>query len=138
MPGTLLPVSLAIQSLCLLASIALALIPLRQNELPLWRRLGLGRLRKRLTRRLRRAEPLAHDETVRTARRNIWWHVALTGALMIQGFGALADGPVWRWALGVVSAIPALAWLAGSLVQRQKMALIVSRHGPDARPRWLT
>lgn len=121
------------QLACLVVSVALWALPIRLNELTWWGAIGLGSMRKRLTGRLRKPEPYDREQTAQIARRNIVWHIVMTSALLIQAIAASNYAASWRWWAGLLSAVPAVAWLIGSLVQRHKLALVTQRVAPKGR-----
>ncbi len=121
--------NLAIEFITIGLTVVLLVLPARRTELALWRRWRLPGLRKRLTRRLRLDEPLRSDRTGQIARRNLRWHIALTVVMLTQTFAGLVSENLLRQAVGAVLALPVLAWFAGSLVQRHKLAILATRKG---------
>ena len=113
-----------IQLLCFAATVAILSIPRQRGETELWRRLGMGRLRKALSKRLRTPQPLAGGKTERIAVRNIRWHLLLTFALLVQTLLATTSQSLALRVVAILYALPAGGWLAGSIVQRQKIALL--------------
>lgn len=117
-------ISASLQSLCVLATLAILLFPVHTGELRLWRRFGIGRLRRLLTKRLRRSQPYSTEHTETIARSNIRWHLVLTCALLIQTLlAAMSQLPMFHM-VGIFFSVPVVAWLLGSIVQRHKIALI--------------
>jgi Na+/H+ antiporter NhaD/arsenite permease-like protein len=110
---------------------ALANLPLlwmrpSHGEQRLWRRLGVQRLRRSIT---RRRDPKQRDRagaTIETARTNIRWHVVL-GLV----FAALVLHPQLRtWPLRVFRyalLTGCIAYFVGSVVQRQKIVIASNR-----------
>jgi len=102
----------------------LLLVPPARVELRLWRRLRVQSLRRWLTRKRRVDEPLEPQITRRIARRNLLWHLVLTGLFASQLLAAAhSEGRWWR-PLAAPLIVPCIAYFAGSLVQRQKLALL--------------
>lgn len=72
-------------------------------------------------------EPYHRELTVQIARRNLFWHILLTGLFVTQiAWGLVSEGAWWR-PLTVPLVIPCIGYFAGSLVQRQKMAIVYLR-----------
>ncbi len=114
----------AAAALLTLATAVLLLLPVTRRELRLWHRLRTGALRRRLTGRARVPEPLDPLETPRRARRNLLWHLVMTGLFAGQlAVSISAHGRWWR-PLALPLVVPCLAYFAGSLVQRQKIAVL--------------
>lgn len=115
------------------ATIMLLAVPVTHAERRLWHALGVDSLRRRITRRRNVAEPYHEQLTVRIARRNLWWHLLLTGLFTSQiAWAWAAQGSWWR-PLAVPLVIFCIAYLAGSLVQRQKIAIVQQRRRRSAR-----
>jgi hypothetical protein len=65
--------------------------------------------------------------TARIARRNLLWHLFLPyylGYLMLQ---ALWNSKLWFRSLSAILVLPSAAYLAGSIVQRHKIAILTLR-----------
>jgi len=69
-------------------------------------------------------EPLHPQLTVRFARRNLVWHLVLTGLFSSQVAWALVSEGRWWRPLTVPLVIFCIGYFAGSLVQRQKIAIV--------------
>ena len=101
----------------------LLFVPVSRWELRVWRGLRVRRLRRWLTRTRRVNEPLHPETTVRIAVRNLQWHLLLTALFCWQlAVAAMLESAWWR-PLALVLVVPCAAYLAGSLVQRQKIAV---------------
>ena len=110
--------------LCAALNAAAWLLPPFQAELRLWRRLNLQGLRRRLSKRRRVDQPLS-AHTVAIARRNIAWHVAMSLVMAILALQALQSRVIVFRCFALFAVVPCIAWLVGSAVQRQKIAVIV-------------
>ena len=110
-------------------TILLVVIPVGRWELRVWHRLRVAQFRRWLTRSRHVREPLHPDRTVRIARRNLQWHIVLTALFSFQlGVAAAAKDAWWR-PLALLLVVPCVAYMLGSLVQRQKVAIIGLRTG---------
>lgn len=105
-----------------LANLPLLWLPPRRGERRWWRRSGLRRVRRWVTRRRDPGHRHHDGATVAVARRNIIWHSVL-GAV----FAMLTQHPWLRagWPRHLRYALVAAcaAYLLGSLVQRQKIVI---------------
>lgn len=108
-------------------TLALLAVPTRPAELALWRRLRTQSVRRWLTRRRHVTEPLNPVSTPQVARKNLLWHLVLTSLFSSQL--AIAVGAVGAWwrPLAALLVLPSVAYFVGSLVQRQKLAVLHSR-----------
>jgi hypothetical protein len=121
---------LMFQALALVATIALVTMPIRPEELRFWHLLRIQQARKWITRRRKLIQPLAPDRTVKIARDNLRWHLILAFLFCgLTGRAVVADNILLRL-LGSLLLIPSIAYLAGSLVQRQKIAILSCRAKP--------
>ena len=111
----------------------LTVLPARQWELRIWRWLGVTPVRHWLTRRHREADPLDLRSVSRIARRNLQWHLALTGLFSVELAVAAGTPHAWWRPLALLLLLPCIAYMLGSVVQRQKIAIIQAR---DRRSRY--
>lgn len=112
-------------SVCLFAgTIGLLTVPITHRELKLWRSLRISSLRRWVSQREPANEPLDSQRTVRIARRNLVWHLILTGLFCFQiGWAVASPGRWWR-PLTTPLVVFCIGYFAGSLVQRQKVAIV--------------
>ena len=116
-----------LQALALVGTIALLTMPIRPGELRFWHLLRIQQARRWITRRRKVIQPLVPDKTVKIARDNLRWHLILTFLFCgLTGRAVMADNILLRL-LGSLLLIPSIAYLAGSLVQRQKIAILRCR-----------
>jgi hypothetical protein len=108
-------------------TIALLAVPTTPAELALWRRLRTQSVRRWLTRRRSLSEPLNTVSTPQVARKNLLWHLVLTALFSTQLAIAAASPGAWWRPLAALMVLPSLAYFVGSLVQRQKVAILHSR-----------
>ncbi len=109
------------------------LVPTAGSEHRIWHRLKVARVRRWLTRRRSVSEPYQAEATMRIARRNLWWHLVMT-ALFTSQLAIAAGSPRAWWRPGaLILIVPCLAYLLGSVVQRQKIAIIRSREAIGGR-----
>jgi len=120
-------VCLILSALLIAATIALLATRVMPVELDLWRFLRIRSLRRWITKRRGVHEPLEEERTVQIARKNIVWHLVLTVVFFTQIASALVSEGSWWRPLAVILVIPCLAYFVGSLVQRQKIAIIETR-----------
>jgi hypothetical protein len=120
----LLVVCLILLGFLAASTLALAAIPVVPGELELWRVLRIQVVRRWITKRRRVNQPLHNVSTMDIARTNLRWHLILTFLF----FGLLARGlwagSEWWSALAGLLIVPSLAYFVGSLVQRQKIAIL--------------
>ena len=96
----------------------------------MWRRLNTRRWRHWVTeKRTERRPPETHtpEDIARSSRRNILWHGILTAvfaSLMVQ---ASLTRMLALQGMALLLAVPSVAYLAGSLIQRQKLAIVEDR-----------
>lgn len=119
----LLLVTLIIAALCTLLNIPLLVVPPSRREAMLWRRLQLQKVRRWLTRRRHVNQPLS-PQTATIARQNILWHLILSAVMCGVMIQALQTDALLYKLFGALSVLPCVAWLLGSLVQRQKIVLL--------------
>lgn len=116
-----------------LANVALIYVPVFSRELLLWRQLNVNRWRHWITWWRDPGEPLEMRRTMQIARGNLLWHLFLTALFGLMTLWALIDSEVWLRSLSTMLILPAAAYLAASIVQRQKFAIVtlrgVGRHG---------
>lgn len=130
-PMTLvLAASAWLSAFLVVVTIALLAVPTTPAELALWRRLRTARVRRWLTRRRHLSEPLDAETTPQVARKNLRWHLALTTLFSAQLAIAAASERAWWRPLALLLVLPSIAYFAGSLVQRQKVAILRSRRDP--------
>jgi hypothetical protein len=126
--AVLIVASLLVQAICLCAHLPIYFQPVLHAELSIWRQLRLAKLRKYLTKRLRKPESLDPAQTLRKAKRNIVWHAVMILALMPQSLSTLTSPSPFRLIMSIFLGCAAIAWLVGSLVQRQKLAILALSH----------
>ena len=119
-----LVVCLLIQASASLGTIALLTFRVVPGELQLWQFLRIQELRKWITRRRKVNQPLVPVTTLKIARDNLRWHLILT--LLFCGLVARAFTieNFWLRVLASLLVLPSIAYLGGSLVQRQKIAIL--------------
>ena len=106
------------------STLALAAIPVVPGELELWRVLRIQVIRRWITKRRRVNQPLRNVKTMEIARTNLRWHLLLTFLFFGLLARALWAGSEWWSALAGLLIVPSLAYFVGSLVQRQKIAIL--------------
>jgi hypothetical protein len=125
---------LILTSFLVAGTLALMVLPVRPGELRLWGVLQTRVLRRWITRRRNVNQPLHGVRTLVIAKTNLWWHLILTALFFGLIARAALDESCWWRPLAVVMAIPAVAYFLGSLMQRQKIAIIELRQGrPDGK-----
>lgn len=129
-----LGISAVTQFLCLLATLAIMFVPQVVGEDKLWRSLGTNSLRRFLTKRLKTPQRFSDGQTESIAVRNLRWHLVLTFALWVQTLLGTRSPSLAVQLLGIFYMLPAIGWLLGSIVQRQKIAVLRRLHGRHARP----
>jgi hypothetical protein len=122
--GGVLAASLGASLIFLMANICLLLLPISPTELRAWRVLRVRRLRHWITKRRVVSESLHPTATLRKARRYILWHIVLTSLFSTQLAWALAMEGVWWRPLSLPLVIFSAGYVLGSLVQRQKIAVL--------------
>lgn len=106
------------------ATCVLILAPATRIEIRVWRSLHVQSLRRYLTRGQPEKGPFDPVVTAQLARRNLFWHLALTGLFAFQLLVASVSKGSWWRPLAAPLILPCIAYFAGSLVQRQKMVLM--------------
>jgi hypothetical protein len=116
---------------CFLSAVALTaatgllvILPATRAELAIWRRLRIQSLRRRLTRTRHVDQPLEAGVTARIARRNLHWHLVLSGLFTAQLGAAIGSEGRWWRPLAAPLIVFCVAYFAGSLVQRQKLVVL--------------
>jgi hypothetical protein len=108
----------------ILLNILLLLAPLSRSELSIWRMLRVQRLRRYLTMLRKTDQPLSLKTTA-IAKKNIVWHIVMTLAIfMVTVRTYLNQSQVFSFIMIFFCTITSIAWLLGSIVQRQKLAII--------------
>lgn len=128
-----LTVCACLSAVIVLIAIALLFAPITPAELALWRRLRTQALRKWITRRRHVDEPLDRVSTPQIARRNLLWHLVLTVVFSTQLARAAASPQLWWRPLAPLFMLPSVAYFAGSIVQRQKLAVLHLRSAVTRR-----
>ncbi len=113
---------------CLTVATALMLLlPARPREVRIWHRLRVASIRRWLTRSRAADEPLDVVGTTRMAARNLRWHFVMSALFTAQlGIAVGSHGAWWR-PLALLLVVPCVAYVVGSVVQRQKIAIICAR-----------
>jgi hypothetical protein len=120
----LLTICCCLSAFFIAATVALLTLPAMRPELALWHFLRVQALRRWITKKRGMHEPLDNNRTVQTARKNLLWHLTLTFVFFTQlGIAAGSAGSWWR-PLAPVLVIPCIVYFAGSIVQRQKIAIV--------------
>lgn len=127
----LLTVSLWLSMGLFATTVGLLAAPATHAELGLWRRLRIRSLRRWISRRRNGDEPYDPKLTVQTARTNLLWHLLLTGLFSTQIAWALVSEGSWWRPLAVPLVVFCIGYFAGSLVQRQKIAIVRLRQGRE-------
>ena len=131
---TLLQFCLVLRWVVVLANLAILAIPPVRGELAIWRNLRINLLRHRLTRQRRLPAPLVPPITYRKAKASVFSHACMACALFFPiADAARLPAAWWRTLIVVFLTVCNLALLAGSFVQRQKMA-ILRLHGAVSGP----
>ena len=124
-----LAICLVVLGVAVIGTLALIAIPVTRGELLLWHLLRIQRLRRWITRTRRVKQPLHNVETLRAARTSLRWHLLLTCLFCALVARALTLDSWWLRFLASLLTIPAIAYVLGSLVQRQKIAVMKVRSG---------
>ena len=125
--SAILAACLCLDLLIGLATVILLYAPVRDRELLLWHRLNVNRWRHWITRWRDPRQPLEMHRTARIARQSLLWHLLFTvlfGSLTLQ---ALWNSELWFRSLSALLIFPSIAYLAASIVQRQKIAILTMR-----------
>jgi hypothetical protein len=110
----------------------LIVLPPTPAELRIWRRLRLSQVRHWLTRRDAARGVRSRSAIAIGARRNLAWHLVLTGLFAFQLAVGAARPEAWWRPLAVLLVAPSAAYFLGSLVQRHKIAIVRTRQGGGA------
>ena len=114
----------ALGGVALTITILLVVMPASRLELRVWHTVRVTHLRRWLTRNRQVVEPFHRETTLRIARRNLRWHLVLTALFSFQLGVASASTEAWWRPLPLLLLVPCVAYMLGSLVQRQKIAII--------------
>jgi hypothetical protein len=118
---------LILSSFFVAGTLALLVIPVRPGELRLWGVLRTRVLRRWITKRRSVNQPLQGVRTLLIARTNLRWHLILTAVFVGLIARAALDESCWWRPIAILMTIPAVAYFLGSLMQRQKIAIIELR-----------
>ncbi|GEM_PF-3311321 len=111
----------------LVLTVGLLVVPVTPSELSLWHRLRIGSVRRWITKRRNENEPLHPELTLKTAKVNLKWHIMMTGLFCMQLAWAVLSSGVWWRPLVFFVFVFSLGYFVGSVVQRQKIAILVLR-----------
>ena len=115
-----------------LANLPLLWIAPIRGEQQFWRRLGVARLRRRLTRRRPASFPHSVEHTIRASRANIIWHLVLGAVFaMLIVNPWFVSGPLRP--VRYLLLAPSVAYFFGSLVQRQKIVVSINARARRSR-----
>jgi hypothetical protein len=120
----LLFVCLILACLALVGTVALLFVPVLPSELQFWHFLRIQSLRGWITRTREVSQPLHKERTLIDARTNLRWHLILTGLFCGLIGRAISADAWWLRVPAALLVIPAIAYFLGSLVQRQKIAIL--------------
>jgi hypothetical protein len=123
----LLVACLIMMGFALGGTVGLLVFPIMPGELQLWHALRIQNIRKWITRTRNINQPLHENRTLAFARTNLWWHLTLTTLFCILVARATALDTWWICALASLLVAPSGAYFLGSLVQRQKIAILKMR-----------
>jgi hypothetical protein len=123
----LLFVCLILAGLAFVGTVVLLFVPVFPAELQFWHFLRIQSLRGWITRSRDVNQPLHKDRTLTLARMNLWWHLILTGLFCGLIGRAISADAWWLRVPAVLLVIPSIAYFLGSLVQRQKIAILQLR-----------
>jgi hypothetical protein len=112
---------------------AFLIVPLSHRELRCWRRANVRRWRHWITRLRDPDQPLDPSVTMTIARRILLWHLGLTLLGASQAAYAACTPNSWWRPLAAIWIVPGTAYFLGSIVQRQKLAILKfrARHKRD-------
>ncbi len=125
----ILAICLVIVGLSVIGTVALMVIPVTPGELRLWYLLRIQRIRKWITRTRRVDQPLHNVQTLGIARTNLRWHLIFTCLFCVLVARAFTLDRWWLRLAASLLTIPSIAYALGSLVQRQKIAVMIVRSG---------
>lgn len=136
LPGTamtlILTASAWLSAILAVLTCALLAAPVIPGERLLWRRLRIPLVRRWITRRRQLSGVLDFATTPLAARRNLRWHLGLTSLFAAQLAMAAGSRETWWRPLVALLVLPSVGYFVGSLVQRQKIAIL---HAHDVRAR---
>jgi|WetSurMetagenome_2_1015567.scaffolds.fasta_scaffold269256_2 hypothetical protein len=124
-----LTVCLVVLVVAVVGTLALVVIPVTRGELNLWHYLRVQRIRRWITRMRKVKQPLHNVRTLDVARTNLRWHLVLTCLFCGVVARALTIDMWWVQVMASLLTIPSIAYLLGSIVQRQKIAILGMRSG---------
>jgi hypothetical protein len=125
----ILAICLVVLGLSVLGTVALMVIPVTPGELRLWHLLRIQRIRRWITRTRSVDQPLRNGQTLSVARTNLRWHLILTCLFCVLVARAFTLDSWWLGLVASLLTIPSIAYALGSLVQRQKISILVVRSG---------
>jgi hypothetical protein len=124
----LVPLWVAIScALLALLNVPLLLLKPSAAEQRLWRRLHVRRARRRLTRKRGAGEIHTHATIVAVATRNIAWHLVLSLLISLLMLHPALRTFEYRGAVYAFALLGCIAYVVGSVVQRQKIVVIANR-----------
>lgn len=115
---------LCVNTLITCVTLVLIFLPISRQELKLWRGLRINKARRHMTKRRKLDQPFDRDETPRLAWKNLHWHLILTTLFTYQVGTIVWTGSRILQPAAFLLTIFCVAYLVGSLVQRQKVAII--------------
>ena len=123
------PVALLVSAACLL--LALANVPLlvlapRVGEQRVWRRLRVQTVRRWITRRRGAGKRQAPASILIDAKRNIVWHLVLSLLIAVLVLHPAIASLSYRGVVYAFAIAGCMAYVAGSVVQRQKIVIILN------------
>jgi hypothetical protein len=116
-----------VMGLSAIGTLALIIVPVTSGELRLWHLLRIQRIRKWITTMRRVDQPLHKVQTLSVARTNLRWHLLLTCLFCVLAARAFTLESWWLRLAASLLTIPSIAYALGSLVQRQKIAVVTAR-----------
>jgi hypothetical protein len=125
----ILAICLVVLGLSVIGTVALMVIPVTPGELRLWHLLRIQRIRRWITRTRRVDQPLRNGQSLSVARTNLRWHLILTCLFCVLAARAFTLDSWWLCLAASLLTIPSIAYALGSLVQRQKISMLVVRSG---------
>jgi hypothetical protein len=116
----------------LLALVNVPLLVMRPTvaEQRLWRRFRVQKARRWLTRARGAGEGHGREQIVAVAKRNILWHLVLTFVIALLVLHPTLTSLRYRGAVYAFAVAGCLAYVAGSVVQRQKIVVLANRQAP--------
>jgi hypothetical protein len=125
----ILTLCLIVLGLSVIETLALMVVPVTSCELRLWHLLRIQRIRRWITKTRRVDQPLHNVQTLSVARINLRWHLILTCLFAVLVARAFTLESRWLRLAASLLTMPSIAYALGSLVQRQKIAIIIMRSG---------